>query len=319
MNALDLLKKLETWDLVDCKNLQILPSQLRLKSLRFFNLSGCSRLEKLPNFHPEMECLKTLELKGSGIREVPSSIEHLTGLCKLSLYELRRLQELSIPTAKLRPTSGYGFVNMKEVSFRGYKSRIELDLLMKPDYFPALERIDLSYTNIVTIPETISRLEKLSITNCKLLREIQGLPQSISQVFAENCMLLDIQSPSGLFNQVVEMIWILSNRVCGRARSHKVMDPQLTNYFASESEDGDISMDTQFFNRTILVYGTEVPKWFHHQSVDKSIFFFVGRKFPKFAVCIVPAQEGFLALFTFPSMVNVQIIFLQFLGLCKGN
>ena len=105
--------------------------------------------------------------------------------------------------------------------------------------------------------------------------------------------------------QVIEIIGILPNRVCGWARSNKLMDPQLTNYFPSEtegaeSEDGDISMDPQFSNnfpseyedwavdRTIHFWGTEMPKWFNHQSVDNSIFFFVGRKFPKLVVCIVP-------------------------------
>ena len=219
------LEKLKRWDLEDCRNLQILPSQLRLKSLYIFDLSNCSRLKKLPNFHPEMECLKTLYLYGSGIREVPSSIEHLTKLEKLtlfscknlrdlpdSIYKLQQLRYLETPIAKLRRTcnsfdgsSGCGFVKMKGLYFRRYEAIIELDLLMKPDYFPALEIIDLSYTNIVTIPESISRfprLEKLSIRNCKLLREIQGLPQSIRWVDAENCMLLDTQSPSGLWNQV---------------------------------------------------------------------------------------------------------------------
>ncbi|KAL4639457.1 hypothetical protein ACB092_03G219900 [Castanea dentata] len=219
-------EKLKFWNLSYCGNLQILPSQLRLKSLRSFFLSGCSRLEKLPNFHPEMECLKDLFLAESGIREVPSSIEHLTKLealrlydCKNlwdlpdSIYKLQQLYDLRTPTAKLRPTwnsfdgsSGYGFVNMTQLDLSNHEGMIELDLLMKPDYFPALERIDLSGTNIVTIPESISkfpRLEQLLISSCKLLREIQGLPQSIRRVRAENCMLLDTQSPSGLLNQKV--------------------------------------------------------------------------------------------------------------------
>ena len=96
--------------------------------------------------------------------------------------------------------------------------------------------------------------------------------------------------------QVIEMIGISPNRVCGSARS--------TNYFPSESEDGDISMDRQFsnhspsetegveyenwlFNRNIIFGETEMPKWFNHQSVENSIFFWVGRKFPKLAVCFV--------------------------------
>ena len=211
------LEKLKSWELNYCVNLQILPSQLRLKSLVFFTLFHCSRLEKLPNFHPEMEYLKTLYLSESGIREVPSSIEHLTGLDKFcmlscknlrelpdSIYKLSQLWELWTSTAKLRPTcnsfdnsSGYGFVNLRQLNFQGYEAIIELDLLMKPDY--------LSNTDIVTIPESISRfprLKSLFIQDCELLREIQGLPESIKYVDARNCMLLDTQSPSGLFNQV---------------------------------------------------------------------------------------------------------------------
>ena len=159
------------------------------------------------------------------VLEVPSSIEHLTNLEKLSLfscenlrdlpdsiYKLQQLRELEIPTGKLRPTcnsfdssSGYEFVKMKELQFMGYEGIIELDLLMNPNYFPALERINLYRNNIVTIPESISRfprLKSLDIMDCKLLREIQGLPQSIRWVEAKNCMLLDTQSPSGLLNQV---------------------------------------------------------------------------------------------------------------------
>ena len=206
------LDELTEWFLDGCRKLQILPSQLRLKSLGYFSLSGCSSLEKFPNFLPEMECLKNLYLNGSGIREVPSSIEHLTNLEKLSLFSCENLRELTTPTGKLRPTcnsfdssSGYEFVKMKELEFMGYEGIIELDLLMKPNNFPALERIQLYRNNIVTIPESISRfprLKSLDIMDCKLLREIQGLPQSIRWVEAENCMLLDTQSPSGLLNQV---------------------------------------------------------------------------------------------------------------------
>ena len=204
------LEKLRMWYLDGCKKLQFLPSQLRLKSLHSFYLTGCSRLEKLPDFHQEMECLKGLYLSGSGIREVPSSIENLTKLNRLILHncknlwdlpdsicKLQRLWELWTSTTKLRQTcNSSDYQKNKE---------IELDLLMMPNYFPALRSINLSETNIVTIPESICRfprLKSLDIMDCKLLCKIQGLPQSIKYVDARNCMLLDTQSPSGLFNQV---------------------------------------------------------------------------------------------------------------------
>ena len=94
---------------------------------------------------------------------------------------------------------------MKGLFFHGYKGKIELDLLMKPNYFPALEFLILTDANIVTIPESISkfpRLQMIHIQYCKLLCEIQGLPQSISWVDAKASMLLDTQSPSELLNQV---------------------------------------------------------------------------------------------------------------------
>ena len=203
------LEKLRIWYLSGCIKLQFLPSQLRLKSLHSFYLTGCSRLEKLPDFHQEMECLQYLLLDKSGIREVPSSIEHLTKLNKLYLHncknlrdlpdsicKLRRLQELRTSTTKLRPTCN---------SFDSSSEGCELDLLMKPDYFPELRTLYLSETNIVTIPKSISRfpnLQNLFITNCKLLREIQGLPRWMRIDREENCMLLDTQSASGLLNQV---------------------------------------------------------------------------------------------------------------------
>ena len=148
-----------------------------------------------------LEVLERLILYGcKNLRDLPDGI-----------YKLQQLLMLDIPTAKLRPTcnsfdssSGYGFLKMISLELRGY-SIIELDLLMKPDYFLALVRIYLSGTNIITIPESISRfprLRVLSIENCKHLREIQGLPLSISWVDAYNCPLLDYESSSGLLNQV---------------------------------------------------------------------------------------------------------------------
>ena len=78
------LDRLQIWNLQNCVSLQNLPNDLRLKSLEEFDLGNCSMLEKFPNIlHQEMKRLESLNLSGSGIRELPSSIGYLTQLTGL--------------------------------------------------------------------------------------------------------------------------------------------------------------------------------------------------------------------------------------------
>ena len=196
---------LEILDLSFCVNLvEIHESGEFLHKLKTWNLRCCKKLQNLPNnlMLTSLEVLDTLSLRGcKNLRGLPDGI-----------YKLQQLWQLWTPTAKLRPTcnsfdssSGYGFLKMTSLELFNCESIIELDLLMKPDYFPALITIDLIGTNIITIPKSISRfprLRGLSIHNCKHLREIQGLPLSIRKVDVYNCPLLDYESPSGLLNQV---------------------------------------------------------------------------------------------------------------------
>ena len=223
------LMKLKKWNLDGCSQLQILPSTLKLKSLEYFNLDDCLRLEKFPDIDPKMNRLRGLNLAGSGIRELPSSLLYLTRLYWLYLtssFNKSKLtnflvganksqmrEEEDIPSAKLRlPCNSFnnfsgptGFLRLSRLDLRGCPIKDGLDSWMQPDYFPVLMTLYLSYTGIVTIPESISRfttLLYLEIKNCKKLREIPRLPQSIRTVDAMNCEQLDSQSLSRLLNQV---------------------------------------------------------------------------------------------------------------------
>ena len=181
---------LEILNLSFCENLvEIHESGEFLHKLKAWILNFCQKLQNHPNnlMLTSLEVLEILILYGcKNLRDLPDGI-----------YKLQQLQYLETPTAKLRPTcnsfdssSGYGFLKMTTLQLSLTTSIIELDFLMKPDYFPALEWIYLPGTNIITIPESISRfprLRALSIENCKHLREIQGLPLSISRVEAYNC------------------------------------------------------------------------------------------------------------------------------------
>ena len=223
--SIGFLEKLKVWIHCDCSQLQILPSTLTLKSLEDFRLLSCSRLKKFPDIHPEMNCLKNLNLIVCGIRELPSSLLYLTGLDTLSLganklrnflvgaNESQMREEEDIPSAKLRlacnsfnnfsgPT---GFLCLTELKLKHLRIKVELDSWMQPNYFPVLTRLDLGFTDIVTIPKSISRFPRLlclKIPNCKKLREIPRLPPSIRTVNARDCDRLDTQSSSRLLNQV---------------------------------------------------------------------------------------------------------------------
>ena len=227
------LDRLRKWDLRFCESLQNLPNNLRLKSLEVFVLDKCSKLEKFPNIHQEMKRLKKLLLSWSGIRELPSSIGYLTQLTELqlngchnlrdlpdSIYKLQMLEVLCIKfTAKLRPPcnsfdglSEYGFPSLRELYI--HECGIELEFLMKPNYFPVLKVLSLSGTDIVSIPESLHRfttLETLSIENCKQLRQILRLPPFIKYVDASDCTSLDAQSSSRLLNQVSLFQVIIKN------------------------------------------------------------------------------------------------------------
>ncbi|KAL0007570.1 hypothetical protein SO802_009072 [Lithocarpus litseifolius] len=249
--SIGFLEKLKVWNLNGCSQLQILPSTLMLKSLGYFNLNNCSRLQKFPDIHPEMTCLKKLYLFSSGIRELPSSLLYLTGLDSLGLIDCGKLanflvranesemqEEVDIPSTRLRlacnsfhnfsgPT---GFLSMTHLNLGlCVEIKAELDSWMQPDYFPVLTDLDLAYTGIVTIPESISRfarLQNLYIRNCKKLREIPRLPQSIRTVDALRCYRLDSQSLRRLWNQRYDSLSI-----------HDLVQQMGREIFQQESEE----------------------------------------------------------------------------------
>ena len=74
------LDKLECWDLRGCNELQIFPSCIVMKSLKYLHLLGCKRIKRFPNIPQEMENLKFLSLGYTTITELPPSIGNLTGL-----------------------------------------------------------------------------------------------------------------------------------------------------------------------------------------------------------------------------------------------
>ncbi|CAN6913204.1 unnamed protein product [Brassica oleracea] len=85
------LGKLVSLNMKDCCQLRRLPSMVDLTSIKVVNLSGCSGLEDIQDFSPNLE---ELYLAGTAIRELPFSVENLTELSTLDLENCIRLQKL---------------------------------------------------------------------------------------------------------------------------------------------------------------------------------------------------------------------------------
>ncbi|KAL6130689.1 hypothetical protein ACLB2K_069068 [Fragaria x ananassa] len=88
------LPGLQHLNLRGCRELRSLPSSIHMKSLGYLDLSGCSKLEEFPEISEVMERLYKLHLDGTAVKELPSSINNLTGLVSLSMRNCTRLVSL---------------------------------------------------------------------------------------------------------------------------------------------------------------------------------------------------------------------------------
>jgi Leucine-rich repeat (LRR) protein len=76
----------------DCKNLVCVPSTIfNLKLLKIVDISGCSKFVRLPEILENAEGVEELDVSGTAIRHVPSSIGLLKNLKSLSLEGCKRL------------------------------------------------------------------------------------------------------------------------------------------------------------------------------------------------------------------------------------
>ncbi|XP_048421108.1 disease resistance protein RPV1-like [Pyrus x bretschneideri] len=161
-----------------CVELKSLSSSIRMKSLKTFNLSGCSSLEMFPEISGVIEGLEELNLCGSKIKELPSSINKLTRLCYLVLSdcnELKRLpRSICMKSLKTFNLSGSSLEMFPEIS----------------EVIEGLEKLDISWSEIQELPLSINNLTRLRHLNLNYCKELKCLPSSICQLKFLVCLSL---------------------------------------------------------------------------------------------------------------------------------
>ncbi|KAI5311985.1 hypothetical protein L3X38_041158 [Prunus dulcis] len=219
-----------------------------LKSLRHLIGNGCSKVDELPRV---MEYLESLEFSGSGMRGPLVAMKNL------------KILDLSGSVAPLNRLGSLTRLYLIDCNIG--EGAIPYDI----GWLSSLEELDLSGNNFVSLPSSIrflSELRSLRLWRCKRLEQLPDLPSS-KYVFVDvnDCTSLKrLSDPSKLseganvydfrfscfncFRLVEEEGWI-NNRIFA----------MIMRFSAEVPHD------------RIIWPGSEIPDWFHNQSVGDSI------------------------------------------------
>ncbi|KAI3410666.1 HSF_DOMAIN domain-containing protein [Psidium guajava] len=292
------LDKLICMNFLNCCNLRCFPSSLKSGSLEKLILRGCSKLSRFPDIHVPVKGLKELALHETAIKELPSSVANLIELKELclrdctdlknlpsSIYTLQHLErifvdgcsQLSIFPECVWGSSDYTnfsfplalpsiiYLNMQRCSLS------ELSFLKYLHCMYTLTILNLSENKFVSLPTCISqftKLQQLSLTHCKQLREILALPPNLTYLLAQGCESLETCADLShvLRYKSDESPWL---RRIDFSSCHKLIQDQCSsncNMLSIEGLLGEARID-------IFHPGSRIPKWFVHQSTKGLIRF----------------------------------------------
>ncbi|KAF4355031.1 hypothetical protein F8388_026532 [Cannabis sativa] len=269
---------LESMNLGGHRNLLQVPSYLEyFDKLTVLNLSGNSNLKNLKAIPQRIQYL---DLEGTGIEELPSSIGSLDKLFSLILRNCKGLKKLSSNMHKLK--------SLDHLNLYGCSS---LDNF--PDLPMEIRYLNLSGTAIEQVPsqiEGLSNLQILDLGNCRRLKtapkRIMPLTQAcyedykpdIEMVSFMNCLNLDENARDNLMEYAQLRVWRMATAVAS-----------LRPTPADEDEQ------SQLF---VCCPGNKIPSWFNYQSEGSSISIklpsqWFRTNFLGFTLCVVVAFNNY--------------------------
>ncbi|XP_050273670.1 disease resistance protein RUN1-like isoform X2 [Quercus robur] len=286
--SIEHLTDLVSLNLSESKNLVCLPHTIfNFKFIRFIILARCSKLDRLPENLGNAESLQRLDLRGTAIRQVPSSIGLLKKLKWLSICGCKGLSSSNklwyevLPFYSM-PTSPHPMdLLFSSLSLSPASCLIELNLsgcnlkAISNDIGSlfSLYGLELSGNDFVCLPESVIRLSKLKrmrLNNCTSLRSLPKLPLNIAEVEAEGCISLEMLADPLKQSDSLEPSLYLHN-------CFKLADNQsCIDWFISgikKSLKLSPSLPLSFLEKKydIVIPGSEIPEWFSHQRVGNEV------------------------------------------------
>ncbi|XP_031280229.1 disease resistance protein RPP2B-like [Pistacia vera] len=151
----------------ECKNLKTIESNIHFESHVNLNLSYCINLTKFPQISGNVV---DLDLFGTAIKEIPSSVDCLTELHALYLRDCTRLKSISSSICKLK--------SLSELDLSGCRKLQSFpEILEKMEH---LEYLSLCRaTVIIELPSSIEGLNGLRRLRMRDCKNLETIPSSI--------------------------------------------------------------------------------------------------------------------------------------------
>lgn len=177
-----------------------------LESLKRLDLNHCSNLETFPEIMEDMQELKDLDLRGTAIKELPSSVQRIKRLRSLDLSNCKDLETL--------PHTIYDLEFLEDLIAHGCPKLKKFPRnLGNLKGLRSLEKLDLSYCDgmegaIFSDIGQFFKPRELNIIHCKLLHEIPELPSTLREIDAHDCTALEtLFSPSSpLWSSLLKLL-----------------------------------------------------------------------------------------------------------------
>ncbi|XP_061368833.1 disease resistance protein RUN1-like [Gastrolobium bilobum] len=255
--SIGILRKLSYLNLKNCKNLVFIPNIIfDLSSLEVLSLSGCSKLlnNQLLEKPRHAEHMEKLDINGSTIQSQSTSSIYKIPMLPFRFFYSRRYQHsvgLLLPSLPRFP-----YLQHLDLSF--------CNILQIPDaigWLHCLEWLKLGGNDFVTLPSSIKELSKLryfNLEHCKQLKYLPELPSSTvfpvrQPLFSRYCAGLNIFDCPNLSESEMERCYNLA--FCWMIQVLKVL----------------MLSSIPFGHIHIVIPDTQIPRWFNKQNMGNSI------------------------------------------------
>ncbi|KAF5459632.1 hypothetical protein F2P56_019566 [Juglans regia] len=192
-HSIGFLDKLSVLLVNGCCKLRIFPKRFKLRSLYLLEVYDCSSLEDFPEIECEMEFLYGICLEGTGIKELPVSIENLTELKQLDLDDtgikelpssignLTKLEVLSLNDTCIKELpSSIG--NLSELEKLYLNGTVIKELPSSFGNLAKLEALYLNGSSIEELPSSFGNLTQLRYLYARGCKNLVHLPSTIDRL-----------------------------------------------------------------------------------------------------------------------------------------